>query len=83
MPDALAARVWDLPGWAFSTILGQPIWKWVSALSAVAVTIGFLWLAWRAGGAWDRRASAGVGGWLVGRERLVSPPLLIGPRCRS
>lgn len=66
MPGALAAGVWHLPRWAFSTIFGQPIWKWVSALLAVAVTIVSLWLAWRAGRAWDRRAPA-QGGWPVGR----------------
>jgi MscS family membrane protein len=66
MPNALAARIWDLPGWAFHTILGQPVWKWISALLAVALTIGFLWLTWRAGRAWDRRASEGDG-WLVGQ----------------
>jgi MscS family membrane protein len=67
MPNALAARIWGLPGWAFYTIGGQPIWKWVSALLAVALTIGLLWLAWRAGRAWDRRVSENDSGWLVGQ----------------
>lgn len=76
MPDALAARVWDLPGWAFRTILDQPVWKWVAALLALAVTIGFLWVAWRAGRAWDRHASE-HGGWQVGQP-LVAIAALAG-----
>jgi MscS family membrane protein len=67
MPNALAARIWGLPGWAFYTTGGQPIWKWASALLAVALTIGLVWLAWRAGSAWDRRASENDSGWLVGQ----------------
>jgi len=67
MPDALAARVWDLPRWALHPIWRQPVWKWVAVSLAIAVATCLVWLAWLAGRAWDRRASEGGGGWLVGQ----------------
>jgi hypothetical protein len=50
--------------------LDQPIWKWISSLLAVAVTIGLLWLAWRVGCGWDRHASE-RGGWQVGQPLVA------------
>jgi MscS family membrane protein len=80
MPLGLAVRVWDLPRWAFRPILTQPVWKWVSALFATTATIALIWVAWRAGRAWDRRASAAGGGWLVGQPlaALAAVALLAG-----
>lgn len=66
MPDALAARVWGLPNWAFHPILEQPLWKWLSAALSALITAGVGWLAWRIGRAWDRRCARLDAGWRVG-----------------
>jgi MscS family membrane protein len=68
MPDVLAARVWDLPAWAFHPILDQPLWKWLSAFLATSITAGLGWLAWRAGRTWDRRRAERGVGWRIGES---------------
>jgi MscS family membrane protein len=66
MPNALAAKVWDLHPWAFHLVMEQPVWKWVAACLGVLATTAFLWLAWRAGRSWDRRCVATGAGWRIG-----------------
>ena len=80
MPDMLAARVWDLPPWAFYPILDQPLWKWLSAFLATLVTAGFGWLVWRAGRKWDRRCARLDVGWRIGEPAaaLCAIALLAG-----
>jgi MscS family membrane protein len=63
MPDVLAAQIWGLPRWAFSPILGQPIWKWLAVLVGSFAAAGIAWLAWWVGrsltSAAKERASTG------------------------
>ena len=66
MPDVLAARVWDLPPWAFYPLIDQPLWKWLSAFLATLVAAGLAWLAWRAGREWDRRCAELDVAWRIG-----------------
>ena len=67
MPDVLAARIWELPRWALSSIWGQPVWKWLAvALGGLAAACA-AWLAWWLGRKLDWRcAKAGVD-WRVGQ----------------
>ncbi|MFO1038963.1 MAG: mechanosensitive ion channel family protein [Geminicoccaceae bacterium] len=67
MPNALAARVWDLPPVAFVHVLHQPLWKWVGALASLCLVVGFVYFAWRAARAWDRRRQRLGGGWEIGQ----------------
>ena len=76
MPDTLAALVWKLPGWAFSELLNQPLWKWVAALLATALAAGLIYLLLRAGRAWDRRRHRLDGGW---ESASRSPPSAPSP----
>ena len=71
MPDSLAARIWDLPAWAFYQILDQPVWKWLAALLGTLVTAGFAWLAWRAGRKWDKRCAKLDVGWRIGEPTAL------------
>ena len=80
MPDMLAARVWDLPRWAFYPILDQPLWKWLSALLATLVTAGFGWLVWRAGRKWDRRCARLDVGWRIGEPAAALCAIAIAGR---
>ena len=77
---SLAARVWDLPPWAFYPILDQPLWKWLSAFLATLVTAGFGWVVWRAGRKWDRRCARLDVGWRIGEPAaaLCAIALLAG-----
>jgi hypothetical protein len=43
MPDVLAAQIWGLPRWAFSPILGQPIWKWLAVFVGSFAAAGIAW----------------------------------------
>ena len=66
MPGTLAARVWDLPRWAFYPIIDQPLWKWLSAFLGALVMAGFAWLVWRAGRKWDKRCARLDVAWRIG-----------------
>jgi MscS family membrane protein len=71
MPEMLAARVWDLPPWAFYPILDQPLWKWFSAILGTLVAAGVGWLAWLLGRKWDRRCARLGVGWPIGEPAAL------------
>ena len=67
MPDVLAARIWELPRWALSSIWGQPVWKWLAVAFGGLAAACAAWLAWWLGRKLDWRcAKAGVD-WRVGQ----------------
>jgi MscS family membrane protein len=66
MPDALGAQIWGLPRWAFSAILGPPVWKWLAVLAGSLATAGIAWLAWWMGRTLDKRSQRAGIDWRVG-----------------
>lgn len=67
MPDALAARIWTLPAWAFDPIAAQPLWKWLAVTLASVMGGGVAWLGWWVGRKLDRRCRKRGSDWRCGQ----------------